>query len=276
MLLPLSDVAEVQQRTWQLYEEELKKWGNQIYFGFLGKQEWKQTIKTKYIMLDFQKQFPLDFALLNYFLLFTLPLEKNLGKKIISQTLWKLFIFFYRVGCSLLISLDLNSTECPPNMPTFPSYLTIWGDWFQSTTPTTLPLLFSLKKRQRWWIQRTDLSFGDREVSFSWQREEGIASVACTHILTFHGLLTSHRVPFRWPELAHSRKATKWGPWAHVEQYWMTWEQIHSDKNIPSQLYIYYKADLLSNLHLLFLKENGEVWIQCCLENSQWNQLEQY
>lgn len=40
MLSPLSDVAEVQERTSpQFYEEELKKWGNQIYFGFLGKQE---------------------------------------------------------------------------------------------------------------------------------------------------------------------------------------------------------------------------------------------
>lgn len=41
----------------------------------------------------------------------------------------------------------------------------------------------------------------------------------------------------------------------------MTWEQIHSDKNVPSQLRIYHKADLLSILHLLLFKENGEVWI---------------
>lgn len=118
--------------------------------------------------------------MLNYSPLFTPPRKINLETNKISQTLWKLCIFSYRVRCSLPKPLNLNSIKslqiCPPSL----SYLTIWRDSFQSTTPTTLPLLFSLRERQRWWIQQTDLSFGDREVSFSQQREEGIASVGCT------------------------------------------------------------------------------------------------
>lgn len=52
MLFPLSDVAEIQERISQFYEEELKKWGNHICFGFLGKKEEKQTVETKYVMSD--------------------------------------------------------------------------------------------------------------------------------------------------------------------------------------------------------------------------------
>lgn len=40
MLFPLSDVAEVQQKASRsFYEEGLEKQGNQIHFGFLGKQD---------------------------------------------------------------------------------------------------------------------------------------------------------------------------------------------------------------------------------------------
>lgn len=166
--------------------------------------------------VDFHKYFLFAFALFNYALLFTLPLETHLETKI-SHSPCENCVLYCRVGCSLpkpqsCLHLNPTKSQNTSSLPTLESCLIFWGDSFQSTTYTPLPLLpFSLQERKGQQTS-TDWFILWRQTSFIQSTERGrhpkCGLNACP--LTFQWLLRSQRVHFRWPGSAHSRKATKW------------------------------------------------------------------